>query len=64
MRRSWRWKRRRLFPSGSLALLHSFEVPYRSLVSDNQMSRDFGVMEEETIRGFIEQAGTATNPAR
>ena len=45
-----------LFPSASLALLHSFEVPYRSLVSDNQLSRDFGVMEEETIRGFIAQA--------
>lgn len=45
-----------LFPSASLALLHSFEVPYRSLVSDNQLSRDFGAMEKETIRGFIAQA--------
>lgn len=45
-----------LFPSASLALLHSFEVPYRSLFSDNQLSRDFGVMEEETIREFIAQA--------
>ena len=45
-----------LFPSASLALLHSFEVPYRSLVSDSQLSRDFGAMEEETIRGFISQA--------
>lgn len=45
-----------LFPSASLALLHSFEIPYRSLVSDNQLSRDFGVMEKETIRKFIERA--------
>lgn len=45
-----------LFPSASLALLHSFELPYRALVSDNQLSRGFGALEEQNIREFIAKA--------
>lgn len=46
----------KLFPQASLTLMHAFELPYRSLMSGDQLSRDFSAMENETIRQFIEQA--------
>ena len=46
----------RLFPQASLTLMHAFELPYRSLMSGDQLSRDFSAMEKETIRRFIERA--------
>jgi nucleotide-binding universal stress UspA family protein len=46
----------RLFPDAVLALMHAYEMPYRSLLVDNQLSRDFGEMEQATIREFLRDA--------
>nr|WP_282567976.1 universal stress protein [Devosia oryzisoli] len=48
-----------LFPAASLALLHSFDVPYRSLMSDSPLGHEFGALEKETIRNFIDRAALA-----
>ena len=46
----------RLFPDAIFALMHAYELPYRSLSQDNQLSRDFGEMEGATIRSFVHEA--------
>jgi nucleotide-binding universal stress UspA family protein len=46
----------RLFPEAVLALMNAFELPYRSLLTDNQLSRDFGEMERATINAFAAEA--------
>lgn len=46
----------RLFPDARFALMHAYEMPYRALLSDSQLSRDFGQMERETIRTFLDEA--------
>ena len=45
-----------LFPAATCTLLHAFELPYRSLLSDSDLGRDFQAMERETIRGFVDKA--------
>jgi nucleotide-binding universal stress UspA family protein len=44
------------FPDAVFALMHAYELPYRSLSQDNQLSRDFGEMERATIRSFVHEA--------
>lgn len=46
----------RLFPSARFTLMHAFELPYRSLLADNSLSRDFQSMERETIAAFVGKA--------
>ncbi|CAN7637220.1 universal stress protein [Phenylobacterium sp. LjRoot219] len=45
-----------LFPEASFALMHAYEMPYRALLSDSQLGRDFGQMEKDTIRTFLDGA--------
>lgn len=45
------------FPDAArFAVMHAFEQPYRSLMLDSQLSRDFGDMERATIRAFVDEA--------
>lgn len=46
----------RLFPDATIALMHAFELPYRSLLVDSSLSRDFSAMEKETIRAFLAES--------
>lgn len=47
----------RMFPEATIALMHAFEMPYRSLMTDSQLSRDFSAMERETINSFVDESG-------
>ncbi|RBP44262.1 nucleotide-binding universal stress UspA family protein [Roseimicrobium gellanilyticum] len=41
------------FPSARLTLMHSFEMPYRALLSDSTLSHQFAAMERATIAEFV-----------
>jgi nucleotide-binding universal stress UspA family protein len=45
-----------LFPTAAVALIHAFDMPYKSMFADNKLSRDFGEMERETIATFLKEA--------
>lgn len=47
----------KLFPEASFAVMHSFEMPYRSLFTRPDLSREFTQMEQEEIRAFVKDAG-------
>lgn len=49
----------RLFPEAAFTLMHAFEMPYRSLLLDNQLSHDFAAMEVATIEAFLNEADIA-----
>lgn len=51
----------RLFPTATIALMHAFEMPYRSLMADSQLSRDFSAMERDTIKSFADESGLPEN---
>lgn len=44
-----------LFPDASFILMHAFEMPYRALMADSQLSHDFAAMERSTIATFLEE---------
>jgi nucleotide-binding universal stress UspA family protein len=44
------------FPQAMFAVMHAFEMPYRSLLLDTPLSRDFGEMEHATIAAFVSEA--------
>ncbi len=46
----------RLFPSARFTLMHAFDLPYRSLLADTNLSRDFQSMERQTIDEFVRKA--------
>lgn len=46
----------RLFPQSELHVMHAFELPYRALLLDSQLSRDFGEMERTSLREFVAEA--------
>lgn len=46
----------RLFPAAAVAVMHAFEMPYRALLIDSQLSRDFGEMERATLNSFADEA--------
>ena len=48
-----------LFPDASFMLMHAFELPYRALMQDNQLSDDFAAMESATIQAFLEESRVA-----
>lgn len=45
-----------LFPAALLTVMHAFEMPYRALLLDSQLSRDFGEMERSTLQAFTDEA--------
>ena len=49
----------RAFPDALFAVMHAFEMPYKSLMLDSQLSRDFGEMERTTIESFVDEADLA-----
>ncbi|RYZ14962.1 MAG: universal stress protein [Alphaproteobacteria bacterium] len=53
----------KLFPEATFALMHAFEMPYRSLMTDSQLSRDFSAMEKDTIKSFVDES-SLTEDAR
>lgn len=48
-----------LFPEAVMTLMHAFEMPYRSLLLDNQLGRDFGEMERAALNAFADEAALA-----
>jgi nucleotide-binding universal stress UspA family protein len=46
-----------LFPDAEFALMHSYDLPYKSLYLDNKLGRDFQKMERDTIEAFVAKAG-------
>ena len=47
----------KLFPDAAFTVMHAFVLPYRALLLDNKLSRDFAAMEMASIETFIEEAG-------
>ena len=45
-----------LFPTAVLALMHAYEMPYRAVLLDTPLGRDFGEMERSTLRSFLDEA--------
>jgi nucleotide-binding universal stress UspA family protein len=43
----------KMFPDAGFAVMHAFDMPYRSLYGASQLSRDFSAMEHEEIRSFV-----------
>jgi nucleotide-binding universal stress UspA family protein len=43
----------KLFPDAIFAVMHAFDMPYRSLTGATQLSRDFSAMEQEEIKTFV-----------
>jgi nucleotide-binding universal stress UspA family protein len=48
-----------LFPDAIFTLMHAFEMPYRALLLNNQLSHDFAAMEMATIEAFLKEADLA-----
>lgn len=46
----------RLFPDAYKAVMHAYEMPYRGLLIDTQLGRDFGELETSTLRDFLAEA--------
>lgn len=44
------------FPDASITLMHAFELPYRLLMSDTALSRDFSAMEVQEMKTFLDGA--------
>lgn len=44
------------FPHAQMTVMHAFDLPYRSLLSDTPLSHDFAAMERATIQEFVSQA--------
>lgn len=44
------------FPDAEIAVMHAFEIPYRSLLLDSPLAREFGEMEHSTIAQFVQGA--------
>jgi len=51
----------KLFPQAAFAVMHAYEMPYRSLMGTSQLSRDFSAMEQDEIRAFVRNADIAAN---
>lgn len=46
----------RFFPDAVVALMHAYEMPYRAVLLDTPLGRDFGEMERSTLRAFLDKA--------
>jgi nucleotide-binding universal stress UspA family protein len=51
----------KLFPDSVFAVMHAFDMPYRSLLGPSQLSRDFSAMEQEEIRAFVRDTDIPAN---
>ena len=49
----------KLFPDAVFAVMHAFDMPYRSLWGASQLSRDFSAMEHEEIQTFVKDTDLA-----
>jgi nucleotide-binding universal stress UspA family protein len=45
-----------LFPNAAMALMHAYEMPYRGVMLDTPLGRDFGELETTTLRNFLSEA--------
>lgn len=45
-----------LFPDASVTAMNAFDMPYRTLLPDSQLGRDFGEMERATLDAFTQDA--------
>lgn len=52
-----------MFPDAVHAVMHAFDLPYRSLTGGSQLSREFSAMEMEEIRSFVAET-EIPEPAR
>jgi nucleotide-binding universal stress UspA family protein len=41
------------FPHSQMMVMHAFDLPYRSLLSDTALGKDFAAMERATIQEFV-----------
>ena len=48
-----------LFSDAIFMLMYAFEMPYRALLLDNQLSHDFAAMETATIEAFLDESNLA-----
>ena len=39
-----------------MALMHAYEMPYRGVMLDTPLGRDFGAFETSTLRAFLDEA--------
>lgn len=46
----------KFFPNAAITVMHAFEMPYRALLLDSPLSRDFGDMERATLQSFAAEA--------
>lgn len=46
----------KLFPDSVFVVMHAFDMPYRSLMTSSQLSRDFSAMEQEEIKAHVRDA--------
>jgi nucleotide-binding universal stress UspA family protein len=46
----------KLFPEAAMAVMHAYEMPYRSVMLNTQLGRDFGELETSTLRNFLAEA--------
>ncbi|MCC7265946.1 MAG: universal stress protein [Caulobacteraceae bacterium] len=46
----------RFFPEATIAVMHAYEMPYRGVMLDTQLGRDFGDLETSTLREFLAAA--------
>lgn len=46
-----------LFPDASVAVMHAYEMPYRSVMLDTPLERDLGELETSTLQAFLDRAG-------
>jgi nucleotide-binding universal stress UspA family protein len=47
------------FPDSRLTLMHAFDLPYRSLLSDSPRIHDFAAEEKDNLRKFLNEAHLA-----
>jgi nucleotide-binding universal stress UspA family protein len=46
----------KLFPDAMIAVMHAYETPYRGVMLDTPLGRDFGELESSTLRNFLAEA--------
>ena len=45
-----------LFPEADAMVMNAFDMPYKTLLPDSQLGRDFGEMERATLEAFTQEA--------
>lgn len=47
---------RQFFPEADAMVMNAFDMPYKTLLPDSQLGRDFGEMERATLEAFTQEA--------